>query len=604
MEWVMMIRPQVASNCKTQQDISLPASFDGKNKLSTDIYTKLNKLHLQTFRNYEIAELDLESDAVVLTGPNGAGKTNLLEAVSMLAPGRGLRRARREELGYLGDQQQTETDCQIPAWSVFADLNGSQGVVSVGTGCLAGQPERSRRAVKINGVNASQADLAQAVIAFTSSLKNFFGVQNDDPEKNFFVNDFELFQPLNHTSSAVTVFEEALNCACDRFEPVFGIFFAVFREEHAVKALDNLLQSVIRAGQMIFRLLVKDYPDIYLVSFKLEKFAVELGLAMDNLMFHTLESIIKMFTNEFKITKRPTEAVFTGLGQIVAGGIHTVATMGVNGPLSVVGSTFQPDISAFETEVWSIDKAVSFAHRSVYSGAVFTQWLVFIMEKLVTSSFSIDDVFTSEDTPLELNCDWAKDVKEHRYVSVGYTAGCAAYNYGIAYINLAAIVYGASIELLTKSIFTQEQNAFRTLQRWEGPQIARNKVFTCEERTRMSAYDYDTNTYYKEGHLWTQDRSKCNCNRIYGDSMAEGEAYYQPWCGQLNLNFDVFAPMDALVMHLSHGVFGPGFGDAFPFIPPRDNVRMHFTVADREVDKTIPLGITIPPLTRTSIESL
>ena len=129
----MMIRPQVASNCKTQQDISLPASFDGKNKLSTDIDTKLNKLHLQTFRNYEIADLDLESDAVVLTGPNGAGKTNLLEAVSMLAPGRGLRRARREELGYLGDQQQTGTDCQIPAWSVFADLNGPQGVASVGT---------------------------------------------------------------------------------------------------------------------------------------------------------------------------------------------------------------------------------------------------------------------------------------------------------------------------------------------------------------------------------------------------------------------------------------------------------------------------------------
>ena len=158
-----MIRPQVASTCKTQQDISLPASFYGKNKLSTDTDAKLNKLHLQTFRNYEMAELDLESDAVVLTGPNGAGKTNLLEAVSMLAPGRGLRRARREELGYLGDQQQTETDCQIPAWSVFADLNGPQGVASVGTGCLVGQPERSRRAVKINGVNASQADLAQAV---------------------------------------------------------------------------------------------------------------------------------------------------------------------------------------------------------------------------------------------------------------------------------------------------------------------------------------------------------------------------------------------------------------------------------------------------------
>ena len=158
-----MVHPQVVSTCKTQQDISLPASFYGKNKLSTDVDAKLNKLHLQTFRNYKMAELDLEGDSVVLTGPNGAGKTNLLEAVSMLAPGRGLRRARREELGYLGDQQQTETDCQITAWSVFADLNGPKGFASVGTGCLADQPERSRRAVKINGVNASQADLAQAV---------------------------------------------------------------------------------------------------------------------------------------------------------------------------------------------------------------------------------------------------------------------------------------------------------------------------------------------------------------------------------------------------------------------------------------------------------
>ena len=77
--------PRVASNCKDKQDIGSPASFNGKNKLSTHIDAKLNKLHLQTFRNYQIADLDLESDAVVLTGSNGAGKTNVLEAVSMLA---------------------------------------------------------------------------------------------------------------------------------------------------------------------------------------------------------------------------------------------------------------------------------------------------------------------------------------------------------------------------------------------------------------------------------------------------------------------------------------------------------------------------------------
>ena len=158
MEWAMMIRPHDASSYKDQQDISSAASFNGKNRLSIEIKAKLNKFHLQTFRNCQMADLDLCSDAVVLTGPNGAGKTNVLEAVSMLAPGRGLRRARREEIGYLGDYQHTEADSYIPAWSVFADLDGPQGTATVGTGYLAGQPEGSRRAVKINGVNVHEID--------------------------------------------------------------------------------------------------------------------------------------------------------------------------------------------------------------------------------------------------------------------------------------------------------------------------------------------------------------------------------------------------------------------------------------------------------------
>ena len=56
----------------------------------------LSKLMVDNFRNYRHAQLQLDSRAVILTGPNGAGKTNLLEAVSLLGAGRGMRRARRE----------------------------------------------------------------------------------------------------------------------------------------------------------------------------------------------------------------------------------------------------------------------------------------------------------------------------------------------------------------------------------------------------------------------------------------------------------------------------------------------------------------------------
>src|SRR5919202_1663252 len=58
----------------------------------------LTALKLWNFRNYEALRLDLDARPVVLFGPNGAGKTNLLEAVSFLAPGRGLRRAMLAEV--------------------------------------------------------------------------------------------------------------------------------------------------------------------------------------------------------------------------------------------------------------------------------------------------------------------------------------------------------------------------------------------------------------------------------------------------------------------------------------------------------------------------
>ena len=54
----------------------------------------VQRLRLSNFRNYDSLALDPAAQVVVLTGANGAGKTNLMEAISFLSPGRGLRRAR------------------------------------------------------------------------------------------------------------------------------------------------------------------------------------------------------------------------------------------------------------------------------------------------------------------------------------------------------------------------------------------------------------------------------------------------------------------------------------------------------------------------------
>jgi len=86
---------------------------------------RIRKLTLSNFRNYHAATLEVGGDAIVLVGPNGAGKTNLIEAISFLAPGRGLRRATLDEVAF------SEGD---GAWAVAADIEGALGLATLGTG--------------------------------------------------------------------------------------------------------------------------------------------------------------------------------------------------------------------------------------------------------------------------------------------------------------------------------------------------------------------------------------------------------------------------------------------------------------------------------------
>src|ERR1700693_4724550 len=79
------------------------------------------RLAVTDFRNYRAARLDLETGPVVLTGPNGAGKTNLLEAVSLLSPGRGLRNAR------LGEFDRRVDGDEATGWAIAATVETGQG---------------------------------------------------------------------------------------------------------------------------------------------------------------------------------------------------------------------------------------------------------------------------------------------------------------------------------------------------------------------------------------------------------------------------------------------------------------------------------------------
>jgi len=120
------------------------------------------RLTLSRFRCYERLRVETDPRPVVLVGSNGAGKTNLLESLSFLVPGRGLRRARLSEV----TRQVPGGETAGGGWAVAARLSRAEGSVDIGTGCEAAEGAAERRQVRIDGEDArGQAALAEVASA-------------------------------------------------------------------------------------------------------------------------------------------------------------------------------------------------------------------------------------------------------------------------------------------------------------------------------------------------------------------------------------------------------------------------------------------------------
>jgi len=132
----------------------------------------VTRVQLTNFRSYANAEIAVSGRPVVLAGPNGAGKTNILDAISLLAPGRGLRGAKLSEHIRRGPSAPSEA-----LWAVAATVSRGAESYDIGTGLTLGANGGERRAVRLNGVAAqSSADLGEIVqmIWLTPAMDRLF----------------------------------------------------------------------------------------------------------------------------------------------------------------------------------------------------------------------------------------------------------------------------------------------------------------------------------------------------------------------------------------------------------------------------------------------
>lgn len=175
--------------------------------LDAALLPAVTSLTLTDFRGYASARIAADGRPVVLTGPNGAGKTNLLEAISFLAPGRGLRRARLTEI----DRRAAGGGDPLGGpWTVAARVAGPQGEARIGTGRDAASDTGERRQVRIDGAPArSQTALAEhlSLVWLTPQMDRLF-VEGGTARRRFLDRLVYGFDPQH--AARVSTYERAM----------------------------------------------------------------------------------------------------------------------------------------------------------------------------------------------------------------------------------------------------------------------------------------------------------------------------------------------------------------------------------------------------------
>ena len=116
----------------------------------------LKKLNLTNFRNHSSLLMKSAESAILIYGENGCGKTNILEAISLLSQGKGIRKSKIED--YF--TQSVFNNNPQKSWGINADIVTPDGNINIGTG-LKENSQKNSRIVRVNAENCSQIELGK-----------------------------------------------------------------------------------------------------------------------------------------------------------------------------------------------------------------------------------------------------------------------------------------------------------------------------------------------------------------------------------------------------------------------------------------------------------
>ena len=388
------------------------------------------------------------------------------------------------------------------------------------------------------------------VETFISSFQSLFmwtGVGAMSTENNIFVNELPVTEIIEHAQEIISHQQNITSCVCEGLKDVIDIGFTVVRQKELPLAVHHAVNVPVSLIQTVFQLLPlfgPKFPSLTKTLYHWNGAFYNIMKYLDRVLEDGLKKSISLFIDDFDFQGVPEEFIFTTLSRAVMSSTHALHTL-----YRTLMHIMLP-IPAYITNTDYMMKAMRFDQS-------FEQFDLFILN-LANNGYwflEIADTFSKAVSKSVKTGNEVQIVGIPQHVrlvcepSDKWTVATACIPY-LSVTSTANLLYiGTNLvgEILWKSIFTQEQNVLRTLQRYDGPSYPRNAFVSCD---------------YRRDNNWdlTTDSSKCKCDIPKGYREAEfteefpfGVPDYDPFCNQPNLNANVFANYDRMIKLLRQG---------------------------------------------------
>jgi len=373
-------------------------------------------------------------------------------------------------------------------------------------------------------------------ISLFKSVSDF--ASGNTVNNNVMVNDWNITQTVSNAQLVIANQEKIASCICDGLTDVFDLAFIVVNTPHLPRFINHAFNIPIALIQEIIQILppYTKMPLFTKVIYHVGSAGLEAANYVDRVGVTLFEKVIQLFIPDFYLKGAPEQFILATQARL------WLATMEAGHVLYRTAIHVIVPIPKFITNPNYMMKAMDFSKALLhlelwnYGNTNMLHWTSMLSSKIIKGALKNmvtgKDDFVLEGVPDHVLLD-CRTVSRYGYVKIP----CAIYYQTQIPINLAYGVNKLAGEVLWKSIFFQEQNLWRTLQRYDGMLISRDIPYTCE---------------YRRDHMeWDVTRGVCRCEKPIGNFPLNITAenpfgdnkLYDPYCGQPTMQAHYWDPL-------------------------------------------------------------